>query len=120
MDSRKTELLTKLLKTKTAEFSIKTNGLSQIVSKKSQNNNIIFIESPKNNNINLVISISPIQRIEHMSPKLIRTYSHIVENRGITMTPIFFRLISFKIFVKLDFFTDILLVLFVIVTAVFC
>ena len=31
-----------------------------------------------------------------MSPKLVRTEPHTVENRGITMTPLFLRLISGK------------------------
>jgi hypothetical protein len=39
LDNRKI----KLTKTETAEFSIKTNGLSQ----KSQNNNIVFVEKSK-------------------------------------------------------------------------
>ena len=47
-------------------------------------------------------------------------YANIVENRGITMLPLFLRLISWKgpphpikNFVKLDFFTYVLVVLFV-------
>ena len=32
----------------------------------------------------------------HMSPKLVRTWPHIVENRRITMAPLFLRLISWK------------------------
>ena len=54
-----------------------------------------------------------------MSPKLVRT---IVENQGITMAPLFLRLItwksppqSIKIFVKLDSFINVLVVWFVFV-----
>ena len=57
-----------------------------------------------------------------MSPKLVRTYPHIVEKRGITITPLILRLISLKspsqsikIFVKLDFFTNVFTVWFVFV-----
>ena len=57
-----------------------------------------------------------------MSPKLVRTYPRIVENRRITMAPLFLRLISWKslpqsmkIFFKLDFFTNVLVVWFVFV-----
>ena len=60
LDSQKT----KLLKTKTADFSIKTNSLSQIVSKKPKFQ-LLLLRNPKNNNIILVISISLIQRKEH-------------------------------------------------------
>ena len=51
-----------------------------------------------------------------------QTYPHIVENRGITMAPLILRLISWKslpqsikIFFKLDFFTNVLVVWFVFV-----
>ena len=57
-----------------------------------------------------------------MSPKLVQTKPHTVENRGNTMAPLFLRLISWKsltqsikIFVKLDFFTNVLAVWFVFV-----
>ena len=55
-----------------------------------------------------------------MSLKLVRTYPHTVENQGIIIAPLFLRLISRKsltksieIFVKLDFFTNVLVVWFV-------
>ena len=64
--------------------------------------------------------------IFHMSPKLVRTEPHIVENWGIIMALLFLRLIpwkgppqSIKIFVKLEFFTNVLVVLFVIVSESF-
>ena len=57
-----------------------------------------------------------------MSPKLVRNYPHVVENRGITMAPLFLISISWKsppqsikIFVKLDFFTNVLVDWFVFV-----
>jgi hypothetical protein len=57
------------------------------------------------------VNVSP------MSPKLVHTYPYKVENWGITMAPLFLRLISWKsppqsikIFVKLDFFTNALVV----------
>ena len=61
-----------------------------------------------------------------MSPKLVKTYPHRVENRGIAMAPLFLRLIyvkkfsqSIKIFVKLEFFTIVLTVWFVFVSLSF-
>ena len=54
LDSQKK--ITKLLKTKTAEFSV-NNGLKSNCFKKSQNNNLIWLKNPKNNNIILIISI---------------------------------------------------------------
>ena len=66
--------------------------------------------------------VSTLVNVSRMSPKLVRTWPHIVENRGITMAPLFLRLISWKsltqsikIFVKLDFFTNVLVVCFVFV-----
>ena len=65
---------------------------------------------------------NPYVNFSPMSPKLVRTQPHTVENRGITMAPLFLRLISWKsltqsikIFVKLDFFTNVLVVCFVFV-----
>ena len=66
MDSQKT----KLLKTKTFDFSINNKQFSSKYFKKSQNNDNIFIENPKNYYIFLVkyyylvfiFSISPIQK----------------------------------------------------------
>jgi hypothetical protein len=37
---------------------------------------------------------SPPVNFSPMSPKLVRTYTHIEEDRGITMTPLFLRLTS--------------------------
>ena len=58
------------------------------------------------------------------SPKLVRTYPHLVENRGISMAPLFLWFITWKIlhqsieiFVKLDFFTNGLVVWFIFVYA---
>jgi hypothetical protein len=58
----------------------------------------------------------------NFSPKLVRIHPYIVENRGITIAPLFLGLISWKsppqsikIFVKLDFFTNVLVVCFVFV-----
>ena len=53
LDSRKT----KLLKTKTVDFSINDKQFLSNYLRKSQNNHIILIEKSKNNNIILVISI---------------------------------------------------------------
>jgi hypothetical protein len=54
-----------------------------------------------------------------MSPKLVQTYPHIVENWGITMAPVIDITKKSspikKIFVKLDFFTHVLVVWFVFV-----
>ena len=52
LDSRKT----KLLNTKTVDFSIIKNQFLSNYFKKSQNNNIISIEKSKKNHIILVIS----------------------------------------------------------------
>ena len=70
----------------------------------------------------LTLEAGPSVNFSPMSPKLVRTEPHTVENRGITMTPLFLRLMSWKsltqsikIFVKLDFFTNVLVVCFVFV-----
>ena len=62
LDSQKT----KLLKTKTVDFSINNKQFSSNYLKKKAKITILFLlKNPKNNNIILVISISPIQRIGH-------------------------------------------------------
>jgi hypothetical protein len=58
LDSQKT----KLLKTKNVDFSI-NNSFHQITSKKAKIMILFLLKNPKNNNITLGISISPIQRI---------------------------------------------------------
>ena len=40
------------------------------------------------------LEISPEVNVSRMSPKLLRTQPHIVENRGITMAPLFLSLTS--------------------------
>ena len=41
--------------------------------------------------IGLQIRVKPLLNFSPMSPKLVRTYPHKVENRGITMAPLFLR-----------------------------
>ena len=60
LDSRNT----KILKTKLLSFYKQQTYFSQIVSKKAKITILFFMKNSKNNNIILVISISPIQRKE--------------------------------------------------------
>ena len=112
-----------LITTVKGNYIIQTSFLSKIQVDSRPHGPLISFNQPTTLAQDLLNALNwPQVNFLPMSPKLVRTQPHTVENRGITMAPLFLRLISWKsltqsikIFVKLDFFTNVLVVCFVFV-----